>query len=76
VARAAAGTGAARFTDLVDRPGTILDGGVDVSGSGCVAKADVHGGCDLGVENTFQPRTVQLENRYQLRPEANPQRSR
>jgi hypothetical protein len=67
VARTAAGAGAAGLTHLVDRTGAILDGGVDVSGGGCVAKADVHGGCDLGVENTFQRRTAQLENRYQTR---------
>jgi hypothetical protein len=65
VAGAAAGTGTAGLTHLVDRAGTILDGGVDVPGSGCVAKTDVHGACDLGVENTFQARAVQLENRYQ-----------
>jgi hypothetical protein len=42
-ATAAAGAGPTTLADLVDAAGAIVDGGLDVAVSSCVAEADDHG---------------------------------
>jgi hypothetical protein len=42
MAGTAPGASAARVADFIDRFGAIGDGGVDILGGRCVAKADVH----------------------------------
>ena len=42
-AGATAGAGPACIADLLDGGGAIVDGGIDISGRGGVAEADVHG---------------------------------